>query len=122
MLGCPTHIQHPNVPTGRAGGIIMRSASIVSLAFCFALAAQAQQLDSRRTRNLDLVYYDKAHEYLSYHLARSFENSLAFDRKLFGYTPSEPIVILMQDFGDYGHGGTSTVPWNYISIGIEPFA
>ncbi len=27
----------------------------------------------------------------------------------------------MQDFGDYGHGGTSTVPWNYISIGIEPF-
>jgi hypothetical protein len=31
------------------------------------------------------------------------------------------VVILMQDFGDYGHGGTSTVPWNYISIGIEPF-
>ena len=27
----------------------------------------------------------------------------------------------MQDFGDFGHGGTSTVPWNYISIGIEPF-
>jgi hypothetical protein len=96
-------------------------ATIASLAFCFALAAQAQQLDSRRTRDLDLVYYDKAHEYLSYHLARSFENSLAFDKKLFHYTPSEPIVILMQDFGDYGHGGTSTVPWNYISIGIEPF-
>lgn len=96
-------------------------ATIASLAFCFALAAQAQQLDSRRTRDLDLVYYDKAHEYLSYHLARSFENSLAFDKRLFHYTPSEPIVILMQDFGDYGHGGTSTVPWNYISIGIEPF-
>jgi hypothetical protein len=102
-------------------GVNVRSASIVSLAFFVALAAQAQHLDSRRTRDLDLVYYDKAHEYLSYHLARSFENSLAFDKKLFGYTPSEPVVILMQDFGDYGHGGTSTVPWNYISIGIEPF-
>ena len=95
--------------------------TIAAVVVCFALAAQAQQLDSRRTRDLDLIYYDKAHEYLSYHLARSFENSLAFDKKLFHYTPSEPVVILMQDFGDYGHGGTSTVPWNYISIGIEPF-
>ena len=99
----------------------MRVASIVSLAVALAFSAEAQQLESRRTRDLDLVYYDKAHEYLSYHLTRSFENSLAFDRKLFDYSPSEPVMILMQDFGDYGHGGTSTVPWNYISIGIEPF-
>lgn len=81
----------------------------------------AQKLYSRRTANLDLVYYDTAHEYLSYHLARSFENSLNFHRKLFDYTPTEPVMMLMQDFGDYGHGGTSTVPWNYVSIGIEPF-
>ena len=81
----------------------------------------AQELHSRRTADLDLVYYDKAHEYLSYHLARSFENSLAFHERLFDYKPSQPVVILMQDFGDFGHGGTSTVPWNYISIGIEPF-
>lgn len=85
------------------------------------MPAAAQQLYSRRTSDLDLVYYDKAHEYLSYHLARSFENSLAFHRKLFDYSPSEPVLVLMQDFGDFGHGGTSTVPWNYISIGIEPF-
>src|ERR1700686_835750 len=96
-------------------------ATIASLAFCFALAAQAQQLDSLRTRDLDLVYYDKAHEYLSSPPARRFENSLAFEKNLFHYPPPEPIVILMQDFGDYGHGGTSTVPWNYITIGIEPF-
>jgi hypothetical protein len=91
------------------------------LLFLICSAAHAQELESRRTRDLDLVYYDKAHEYLSYHLARSFENSLAFDKKLFNYTPTEPVMILMQDFGDYGHGGTSTVPWNYITIGIEPF-
>jgi hypothetical protein len=94
---------------------------ISAVALLTALAAGAQELRTRRTRDLDLIYYDKAHEYLTYHLARSFENSLAFHEKLFGYTPSEPVVILMQDFGDYGHGGTSTVPWNYISIGIEPF-
>jgi hypothetical protein len=93
----------------------------VVLTLLVAFAARGQELMSRRTENLNLVYYDKAHEYLTYHLARSFENSLAFHRKLFDYTPSEPVVVLMQDFGDYGHGGTSTVPWNYISIGIEPF-
>ncbi len=83
--------------------------------------AYGQQLYRRDTDAMRLIYYDKAHEYLTYHLTRSFENSLAFHRDLFHYTPSGPIVILFQDFGDFGHGGTSTVPWNYISIGIEPF-
>jgi len=105
---------HPQPrPAARAAAFVLLLAA--------AFAAPAQELQSRRTRDLDLVYYDKAHEYLSYHLARSFENSMAFDRKLFDYTPSEPVVILMQDFADFGHGGTSTVPWNYVSIGIEPF-
>lgn len=98
----------------------VRCASIM-LMLCLSAPLAAQQLYSRRTANLDLIYYDKAHEYLSYHLARSFENSLAFHKRLFHYTPSQPVVMLMQDFGDYGHGGTSTVPWNYVSIGIEPF-
>jgi len=95
--------------------LIFLSAALV------ATPTSAQDLLSRQTEQLNLIYYDKDHEYLSYHLARSFENSLAFHRKLFNYTPSEPVLILMQDFGDYGHGGTSTLPWNYISIGIEPF-
>ncbi|MEO6259434.1 MAG: hypothetical protein ABIP63_03755, partial [Thermoanaerobaculia bacterium] len=98
-----------------------RFAVVVAFVLLLAPWSSAQTLYSRRTKDLDLVYYDKAHEYLSYHLARSFENSLAFDKALFHYTPSEPVVVLMQDFGDFGHGGTSTVPWNYISIGIEPF-
>ncbi|MFA6957170.1 MAG: hypothetical protein WC538_14975 [Thermoanaerobaculia bacterium] len=90
------------------------------LILCLATPAFGQ-LFRRQHGQLDLIYYDKQHEYLTYHLARSFENSLSYHRKLFDYTPTEPIVILFQDFGDYGHGGTSTVPWNYLSIGIEPF-
>lgn len=99
----------------------MRAAIAAAITLLTVTTAGAQELFTRQTKFLNLVYYDKAHEYLTYHLARSFENSLAFHRKLFDYTPSEPIVILMQDFADFGHGGTSTVPWNYISIGIEPF-
>lgn len=84
-------------------------------------SASASDLFKRETEFLTLVYYDPSHEYLTFHLTRSFENSLQFHRKLFDWTPSEPVVTLFQDFGDYGHGGTSTVPWNYFSIGIEPF-
>jgi hypothetical protein len=94
---------------------------LVVVTFCLTFSTEAQQLFRRQTEFLDLIYYDKSHEYLTYHLTRSFENSLRFHRELFDYTPSEPIVLLFQDFGDYGHGGTSTVPWNYISIGIAPF-
>ncbi len=98
-----------------------RAVLTAAVILAVALSAGAQQLRSLQTKDLNLVYYDPAHQYLTYHLARSFENSLAFHERLFDYTPSEPVLILMQDFGDYGHGGTSTVPWNYISIGIEPF-
>ncbi len=78
-------------------------------------------LYSLRTKNLRLIYYDENHSYIIPHLARCFENSLSFHRKLFDYTPSEEVTILLQDFNDYGSGGTNTIPWNYINIGIEPF-
>jgi len=102
-------------------GLRAKRSVIIAVALLTAVAAGAQELFTRRTRDLELVYYDKAHQYLTYHLVRSFENSLNSYRRMFGYEPSEPVVILMQDFGDYGHAGTSTVPWNYISLGIEPF-
>jgi len=74
-----------------------------------------------RTKNLRLIYYDQNHAYLRPHIARCFENSMRFHRALFDYTPSEPVTVLLQDWSDYGTGGTNTIPWNYINIGIEPF-
>lgn len=84
-------------------------------------AAAEIELKSHDTEFLKLLYYTEDHEYLVPHVVRCFENSLAFHRELFDYTPSEPVVVLLHDFGDHGHGGTSTVPWNFITIGIEPF-
>lgn len=101
--------------------LIARGFVVLCLVASIAEPCSAQQLFSRRTRFLDLVYYSKAHEPISYHLTRSFENSLAVHRKLFNYTPTEPIFIFMEDFSDYGHGGTSTVPHNTMQVGIEPF-
>lgn len=79
------------------------------------------QLHSYRTRNLRLLYYSDQHAYILPHMVRSFENSLRFHHQLFDYTPSEEVTIFLHDFNDYGTGGTNTIPWNFISVGIEPY-
>jgi hypothetical protein len=89
--------------------------------FLFLVSPLYSQIYTLQTKNLQLIYYDKEHAYVVPHLARCFENSLRFHRNLFAYTPSEEVMIFMHDFNDYGHGGTSTIPWNSISIGMEPF-
>ncbi len=94
------------------------------LAFVFLLKTNIPAqvpLYALQTKNLRLVYYDNNHAYLLPHTARCFENSLKFHRALFDYRPSEEVTILFQDFNDYGSAGTSTIPWNYINVGIEPF-
>jgi hypothetical protein len=73
------------------------------------------------TEQLQLVYYDRDHAYILPHLARCYENSMGFYRDFFDYEPSERVTILLQDFDDYGYAGTSTIPNNYITLGIEPF-
>jgi hypothetical protein len=74
-----------------------------------------------RTDDMRLVYYDEAHDYIVPHMTRCFENSLRFHKKLFDYEPSEEVTIHLQDFDDYGYAGTTTIPYNYITLGLEPF-
>jgi len=79
------------------------------------------QLLTLETLDLRLVYYDPGLEYLIPHTARSFENAMMFHRRLFDYTPTEKVTVFLHDFNDYGTGGTSTIPWNYLNIGVEPY-
>ncbi len=80
------------------------------------------QLNSLETKNLRLLYFSKAHEFIVPHLARCFENSLAFHRSLFDYTLPEKITVVLEDFGDYGNAGATSVPENRILVGIAPFS
>jgi len=74
-----------------------------------------------KTPDLRIVYYDREHSYVLPHLARSYENAMAFYEHFFDYTPTEEVTILFQDFDDYGYAGTSTIPNNFITLGIEPY-
>ncbi|HEY2805676.1 MAG TPA: hypothetical protein VGI92_07460, partial [Gemmatimonadales bacterium] len=83
-----------------------------------AAVAQFQTLD---THDMRLVYTSSLQSYLVPQVARSFENSLQFHRRLFNWTPPGKINLLMHDLWHYGNAGASPLPENHITVGIEPY-
>ena len=101
-----------------------RAAVLIAVVLPFLAASEASaQLEFRlfKTEDMLVVYLDEDNEYILPHLTNCFTNSLEFHKDLFGYTPSEPVTVLLQDFDDYGYAGASAMPTNYLTIGIEPF-
>ncbi|MDW8330912.1 MAG: hypothetical protein RMK43_04615 [Cyclobacteriaceae bacterium] len=86
-----------------------------------SIAGKAQ-LNKIETQDLRLITYDFGHKYILPHAGRCFHNALNFHKKLFDYTPSEKITVLIQDFGDFGNGGATAVPRNVITMGLSPFS
>lgn len=79
------------------------------------------QFTSVKTKDLNLIYYSFGHEYLVKHTIRSYTNSLRFHKEKFNYELTEPVSVIMSDFGDFANGGASAVPNNIILMGIAPF-
>ncbi|MBV9769490.1 MAG: hypothetical protein JOZ32_07965, partial [Bryobacterales bacterium] len=91
--------------------------------FCAPVfAAGHPKLFIQSSAHIEVLYYSPAHEFLVRHLIRSYENALNFERNLFHYTPSQKLSVLLEDFGDYGHGAAGTVPSNFIDVGLAPFS
>lgn len=82
---------------------------------------ESPALRSLRTEHLHLVYVGDSYSYLVPHLVRCFRNSLDYHRALFAYEPSEDVVLILQDMDDFGYAGTTTIPHNYLTLGVEPF-
>ncbi|MCK4351121.1 MAG: hypothetical protein KAX13_09685, partial [Candidatus Krumholzibacteria bacterium] len=73
------------------------------------------------TKHLRLIYVFDEHEYLLDHITRCFENTIKYHMDFFDYTPSEKVTIYFNDSDDFGYAGTTTMPHNWITLGIEPF-
>ncbi len=84
--------------------------------------ARAPKLFIQSSEHIEVLYYSANHEYLVTHLIRAYENALNFERGQFHFTPSRKVSVLIDDFGDYGHGAAGTVPSNFIDVGIAPFS
>ena len=75
-----------------------------------------------RTADLSLLYFDPAQTYLTPYIARSFENSMAFQRKLFGWKPWDRTTVLLKDFSDYGNAAARASPNNAILLDVAPLS
>jgi len=96
---------------------------IASAACCLAaLAAPAAgQLRILRTDQLDLVHFGPT-RYLVPHVARCFQNAYEFHHETFGWTPSEPVTVLLHDFYDHCNASANSVPKNNIMAAVAPFS
>lgn len=72
-----------------------------------------------QTRDATIIYVDSL-GYLVPHTVRAFTNSLAWQRRMFGWTPSESTVVLLKDFSDYGGAGAFSAPHDKIIVDVAP--
>ena len=70
-----------------------------------------------QTKDLRLFYYDSL-SYLVPHAVRTFTNSLEWQRRMFGWMPSEPTTVLLQDLSDYGGAHAYAAP--RATLAIDP--
>ena len=92
---------------------------LVASVATFCAPAGAEGLHSLETSDLRLLYFDPSQTYLVPHAARSFENSLLSQRKVFDYDPFEKVTVLLKDFSDYGNAGALPVPRNAVIVDIS---
>ena len=99
--------------------------TLLALLLSFVFAGPppaAAQLTEERTPELRLVYLDGTESYLVPHVTRTTLNSLAFQKKLFGFDPQEPLTVLLLDMSDAGNAGAATVPGNMVRVQIAPLS
>ena len=94
--------------------------ALITILFFLLTSALNAQLHKLETQNLTLIYLGKPHEYIVPHIARCFENALRYHHNLFDFTPSENVTVFLQDFSDYHNAGASSVPRNFITMGLAP--
>jgi hypothetical protein len=88
-----------------------------------SLAAQADDdslgLRFIETKDVKLLYF-KELELLAPLAIRSYTNSLAWQRRTFGWTPTERPTVQLEDFADYGNAATWAAPRNSVVFEVAP--
>jgi hypothetical protein len=73
------------------------------------------------TPDLRLIWFEPL-GYLAPHATRTFTNSAAWQRRMFGWTPSEPTTVLLKDQADFGHASATAMPRNRLFFDIAPLS
>lgn len=74
------------------------------------------------TKDVRLIYLDPTLSYLAPHAVRTFTNSIAWQRRVFGWVPYERTTVLLKDFSDYGNAAAGAAPSNSLAFDIAPLS
>ncbi len=96
------------------------AAVVAAFAMLVAVSPASAQLSVVGVPGMRLVYLDPSETFLVPHAARTFLNSLAFQRRLFDFHPKDPVMLLLTDISDSGNAGASVVPRNVVTVEIAP--
>src|SRR5688572_20320023 len=80
------------------------------------------RLSTLETNNLSLLYIDPMQTYLTPYIGRSFENGLAFHKKVFRWEPWDRTTVLLKDFSDYGNAAALASPSNMVLLDVAPLS
>ena len=94
----------------------------VALVSGAAVRADPFIMDVLETDDLRLLYFDPLQTYLVPHVARSFHNSLEFQRYILDWTPWEKTTVMLTDFTDHGNAAAGVIPTNSIQLDIAPLS
>ena len=77
------------------------------------------QLAQVEVPDLRLIYVPED-AYIVPHATSTFLNSLAFQKRVFDFTPADPVTVLLTDFTDTGDASATAVPRSRLAINIAP--
>src|SRR5688572_4152997 len=80
------------------------------------------QFTATETDDVTIVFVQPLQSFIVPHVGRSFQNALAFHRKLFDFTPREKLTVLLTDFSDAGNASAEAVPRDFVTLRIAPMS
>lgn len=72
------------------------------------------------TADINLVYYSSLHDFIIPHTLKTHHKTWGYDKGFWNYIPNEKPVYFINDFSDYGNGGATGLPQNYIMLSLAP--
>ncbi len=100
-------------------GTLVRAVGTAALASVLPIVCLAQ-FATVETHDLRLIYDPGSLSFLAPYASRCFENSMRFHERLFHYTPSERVNVILDDISDFGNAGVWVNPRNSMVVHIEP--
>ena len=100
----------------------MRSrVGLTPVLFLLAMVEPASaQLKTIETDRLRIIYPGGSESFLIPYLAKAFQNSMAFQRRMFSFDPKEKVNLLLVDFSDSGNASAGAVPNDGMTFYLAP--